>query len=1669
MNRLGAYGCFLCLSLLCLTATAFSQSITPQPATITSFSPTSGPVGTTVTVTGTNFNSMASNNIVYFGGVKATVVSGSSTTLTVTVPSGAAYSTISVTDTARGLSGFSRQPFLVTFTSSSSIDASSFNGKVDISSGANPYQLAIADYDRDSKPDIAVVNFGSSSISIYQNLSSSGAITTGSFASKVDIAAGSSPHSLVHSDLDGDGRIDLIICSRYGNVITVYRNVSTTGVINGGSFQPGVSFSTGAGPWRLSVGDLDNDGKPDVVASNNDASAITVLRNTSVPGTISFSPKQDFPLGAGNSHVAVRDIDGDGLPDLLAMSGTNNLSILRNTSTSGIISFAAYINLPVSGGPAGFTVEDLDADGKPDLIITRYNLNQLSIFKNVSTVGSIAASSFASPVDFLAGAEPGGVAVGDFNGDGKPDIVVADYGSNTLSIYKNQTSAGIINSSSFASRVIEATGSNPSSAAVSDIDGDGKSDIIVANNNSATISIFRNATSFTPSTNNGLIAYYPFNGNTNDASGNGNNGTANGAVLTADRFGNANGAYSFNGTNAYVQVPNQSYLNGNTVLTLCTWFKSSGTGNYRMLSKSAVGDYQYGLPYINQEVYVQAWTADGGDHLQSRALVTDGQWHFVTGIIRNNLSAQLYVDGVLVSSSTTPSSSWNLSGSGPLWIGAQPNASGILVAFFPGLIDDIRIYNRALSATEVDSLYHLGNWPPSVPTPTISSFTPTFGPVGTTVTITGTNFSSTASDNIVYFGAVRATVSAASTTSLTVAVPPSATYDPISVTVGNLIAYSTKPFNVTFSGSPVIDANSFAPRFNLSTGSNPTDIAVADLDGNGKPDLVVPNYSSGTISIYRNVSSMVTLSSSSFATKVDISTGTNPSSLALGDLDGDGKLDIVVTVESGRTVVVHRNTCTVGGISFSGSIGVSVTATANDVAVYDIDGDGKLDIIFPDLYNNKIKVLRNTSQGTTITFASSIDVVTGSGPYGIAVADVDGDGKGDLLVANSGPNTGTTMSAIRNISTMGNIAFSLKSDFTVGLNPQHIAAGDFDADGKLDVAVTSWNDQKVSLLRNTSTAGNISYAAKIDCATGGGAFPIKLGDIDGGGKVDILVANSQGNSFSVFRNTSSQANITFSAKQDFSTGTQPSSFAVADLDGDGRPEVLTSNYLDNTLSVFKNAGGSTASITPTGPVDASAGTPFWVEVKVGDPNAVSDLYGISLKLKSSQAVCTYVDGSAGAGTFLGTSPLTFFQKVDAQTVDMAITKTLSPGASGSGIVAKAQFMVSTSSSSPLSVVFSLLDISATSSSGATIQLAPGTLTIMISTGPVVWPGDCSNDGVVNSADLLPIGLFYGQTFGAANNPGTIWQAYPRTYWINEPPGKKVYADANGDGIINSADLLPIGLNYGKTHTVTTNSAVTGEMLAKADLAFEGRLDIASISYRSVSEGRLYVPVVLKSSRPVYGVSFRMKYALDGTSVARDAVIHFVEIDTAGTVLGGGLMISRPLDEGGMVDIAITKTAGMGFVGSGELVGIVMGVPANNTSMVRLEIYDIKAIDHDGKDVVIAGSVYRGEASSPTQEEHQQPAKFELMANYPNPFNPKTTVMFSLTEEAYVTLRVYDVLGREVVTLLDGERTGGVHAMQWDGKNSSGNQVESGVYYCRMSVRASSGQQFNQAQRMVFMK
>jgi hypothetical protein len=167
-----------------------------------------------------------------------------------------------------------------------------------------------------------------------------------------------------------------------------------------------------------------------------------------------------------------------------------------------------------------------------------------------------------------------------------------------------------------------------------------------------------------------------------------------------------------------------------------------------------------------------------------------------------------------------------------------------------------------------------------------------------------------------------------------------------------------------------------------------------------------------------------------------------------------------------------------------------------------------------------------------------------------------------------------------------------------------------------------------------------------------------------------------------------------------------------------------------------------ASIKPVGVGPFTANVAFWVEVRIGDPNAVSNLYGVNFKLKSSAATCSYVDGSATMGDFLGTSPLTFFQSVDAQTVDMTVSKTSGTGVNGTGLIAKAQFVSSVNGS----VTFTLLDITATDPAGGSVALSalPAVVTVGTITQPIlsVLPADCSvsSDAGTTSFDVSNTGV-----------------------------------------------------------------------------------------------------------------------------------------------------------------------------------------------------------------------------------------------------------------------------------------------------------------------------------------
>jgi hypothetical protein len=366
------------LFILIFVGLSMSTKSWAQVPTITSFTPTSANVAATVTLTGTGFNTTAANNIVFFGATRAMVTAATATSMTVTVPSGATFAPITVLNTATSLAAYSTQFFNPTFTPIyRGITSSDIKAKVDFGTGAKPHSVAIGDLDGDGKPELVVANYNSNTVSVYRNTGSSGSIAAGSFAAKVDFVTGTSPISVALGDLDGDGKPELVVANYNSNNVSVLRNTSTIGNITVGSFAARVDFKTGTEPFSVVLGDLDGDGKPDLAAANFGSASVSVLRNIGSSGSIaagSFAARVDFETGTKPISVVLGDLDGDGKPDLAAANfGSASVSVFRNTGSSGSITagfFAARVDFATGIEPISVALGDLDGDGKPDLVVT---------------------------------------------------------------------------------------------------------------------------------------------------------------------------------------------------------------------------------------------------------------------------------------------------------------------------------------------------------------------------------------------------------------------------------------------------------------------------------------------------------------------------------------------------------------------------------------------------------------------------------------------------------------------------------------------------------------------------------------------------------------------------------------------------------------------------------------------------------------------------------------------------------------------------------------------------------------------------------------------------------------------------------------------------------------------------------------------------------------------------------------------------------------------------------------------------------------------------------------------------------------------------------------------------------------------------------------------------
>lgn len=222
------------------------------------------------------------------------------------------------------------------------------------------------------------------------------------------------------------------------------------------------------------------------------------------------------------------------------------------------------------------------------------------------------------------------------------------------------------------------------------------------------VTTFAQIPSYVPS--NGLVGWWPFNGNANDESGNGNNGTVNGATLTTDRFGVAAEAYNFDGVDDYIDIGNNNNLNSN-IISISVWYNALDYGSAaqgyqgNLVSKREQsgwgGAYQLALASNPINLVYAPYTIGGQNGNVYSTEQAIGQWVHVV-YVHDLVSARIYINGIL--SGTTIVSGGLTPNTLPVWFGSRPNA-GVNSCFLNGQLDDIGIWNRALTEAEIATLF----------------------------------------------------------------------------------------------------------------------------------------------------------------------------------------------------------------------------------------------------------------------------------------------------------------------------------------------------------------------------------------------------------------------------------------------------------------------------------------------------------------------------------------------------------------------------------------------------------------------------------------------------------------------------------------------------------------------------------------------------------------------------------------------------------------------------------------------------------------------------------------------------------------------------------------------------------------------------------------------------
>lgn len=358
--------------------------------------------------------------------------------------------------------------------------------------------------------------------------------------------------------------------------------------------------------------------------------------------------------------------------------------------------------------------------------------------------------------------------------------------------------------------------------------------------------------------------------------------------------------------------------------------------------------------------------------------------------------------------------------------------------------------------------------------------------------------------------------------------------------------------------SPVVTSNLRFP-----VGTAPGSVEIADLNGDGKPDIIVANEQSDNVSILLGDGrgGFTQAKGSPFIA------GHFPNDIAIGDFNRDGKLDLAFAnhEEKHLTVLLGNGQ---GGLTPAPNspFAVDVRPHTHGVATGDLNGDGNLDLVTESWGNNQVAILFGDGKGSFNTSGTFIDV--GKMPYQrVRVGDINGDGKSDIVTTNlEGDNVTILLGDGK-----GGFKQATGSPFPCGDSPFNFAIGDVNKDGKPDLAIvnspssaTRSGKDGLTILLGDGTGGFKTMAGS-PLTTGKIPNRVAIGDVNGDGFSDIAVSSPDSDSITLFL-MSNKSSVASSST--IAVGGKPKGLAIHDLNGDGKADIVITNNGDNTVTVI---------------------------------------------------------------------------------------------------------------------------------------------------------------------------------------------------------------------------------------------------------------------------------------------------------------------------------------------------------------------------------------------------------------------------------------------------------------------------------------------------------------------